>query len=189
MPGPAFRRGETVALHPINEEDIDFLHENRNDPEVRWGLTTAFPQTREQAEKRHEQHAEDDSGVGLLIVPTDADDPVGNVVGFDIDPAHGTAELAAWVAPEAQGEGYATEGTALMMDYLFAERRLHTVVARAIVQNEASRAVLEGLGFQQEGIQPAEKYVDGEHVDVARYSMLAREWDGAAAALGHGGEA
>jgi RimJ/RimL family protein N-acetyltransferase len=188
MTGPAFRRGETVALHPPDEEDIGFLHEHANDPDIRWGLTTAFPQTRAQAEQRHEEHAEDDSGVGLLIVPRDGEAPVGNVVGFGIDPAHGTAELAAWVAPEAQGQGYATEGTALMLDYLFAERRLETVVARAIVRNGASRSVLEGLGFQQEGVQPAEKYVDGEHVDVARYSMLAREWDGIDAAL-DGGEA
>lgn len=189
MPGPAFRRGETVALHPVSEEDVGFLHEHANDPEIRWGLTTASPQTRAQAEERHEEHAEDDSGVGLLVVPLDEAEPVGHVVGFDIDSTHGTAELAAWVAPEFQGEGYATEGTALMLDHLFDERRLHRVTARAIVQNGASRAVLENLGFQQEGVQPAEKYVDGEHVGVARYSMLAREWDGTAAALGRGGEA
>lgn len=189
MPGPAFRRGETVALHPASEEDIDFLHKHANDPEIRWGLTTAFPQTRAQAEKRHEEHAEDDSAVGLLVVPFDGTEPVGQVVGFDIDPAHGTAELAAWVAPEFQGEGYGTEGTGLMLDYLFDERRLHRVTARAIVRNGPSRALLETLGFHQEGVQPAEKYVDGDHVGVARYSMLAREWNGTAAALDRGGEA
>jgi RimJ/RimL family protein N-acetyltransferase len=186
MPGPAFRRGETVALHPANEEDIGFLHEHANDPEVRWGLTTAFPQTRTQAEERHERHAEDDSGVGLLIVPRDGDDPVGMVVGFDIDPAHGTAELAAWVDPDHHGRGYASEATALLVDHLFAERRLHKLVARAIVPNAPSHAVLEGLGFREEGVQPAEKYVDGDHVDVVRYAMLAREWDGVAAALDGG---
>ncbi|MFB6205016.1 MAG: GNAT family N-acetyltransferase [Haloglomus sp.] len=189
MPGPAFRRGETVALHPIEEEDIDFLHEYANRPEIRWGLTTAFPQTRSEAEEQHEEHAGDDSGIGLLIVPRNGEEPVGNVVGFGIDPSDGTAELAAWVAPEAQGEGYATEGTALLLEYLFAERRLHTIVARALVGNEASRASLEKVGFQLEGIQPAEKYVRGEHVDVARYSLLAREWDGVASAIGRGGEA
>jgi RimJ/RimL family protein N-acetyltransferase len=187
MPGPTFSRGETVALHPPNEEDIGFLHEHANDPAVRWGLTTSSPQTREQAEEQHEEHAEDDSGVGLLVVPRDDDEPVGFVVGFGIDPTHGTAELAAWVTPGAQGEGYATEGTALMVEHLFAERRLHKVVARAIRPNEPSRAVLEKVGFRQEGVQPAEKYVDGEHVDVVRYSLLAREWDGIGAVL-DGGE-
>jgi RimJ/RimL family protein N-acetyltransferase len=188
MPGPTFSRGETVALHPVNEEDIGFLHEHANDPEIRWGLTTAFPETRAQAEKHHEEHADDDdSGVGLLVVPRDGDSPVGFVVGFDIDPAHGTAELAAWVTPEAQGGGYATEATALMIEHLFAERRLHKAVARAIGPNEPSRAVLEKVGFRQEGTQPAEKYVDGEHVDVVRYSLLAREWDGFEAVL-DGGE-
>ncbi len=184
MPGPAFRRGETVALHPANEEDIGFLHEHANDPEIRWGLTTAFPRTRTETEERHEQYADDDSGVGLLVVPRDDDEPVGRVVGFAIDPTHGTAELAAWVDPDYHGRGYASEATALLIDHLFAERRLHRLVARAIVPNEPSRAVLEGLGFREEGVQPAEKYVDGEHVGVVRYAMLAREWDGVEAALG-----
>jgi RimJ/RimL family protein N-acetyltransferase len=176
MPGPAFRRGETVALHPITEDDLGFLQRNWNDPAVRSGMTTAFPETRTETEENHETYSEDESSESLLIVPRDAEAPVGTVIAFDIDPTHGTAELAAWVAPDAQGEGYATEGTRLLLGYLFDERRLAKVVARALVTNGASRSVLEKLGFRTEAIQREEKFVDGEHVDVARYTMLAREW-------------
>jgi RimJ/RimL family protein N-acetyltransferase len=65
-----------------------------------------------------------------------------------------------------------------MVEYAFAERRLHKVVARALVTNEASPRVFERLGFREEGIQRDQKYVDGEYVDVVRYSLLRREWEG-----------
>lgn len=186
MPGPAFRRGESVALHPSEEEDIEFLQRLHNDPEVRSGLTISLPQTRHEAEQQFEQHNDDDTGVGLLVVPEGEEDPVGKVVVFDIDTTHGTAELAAWIDPAEQGNGYATEATRLIVGYAFEERRLNKLRARALVTNEPSRAVLEGVGFTLEGIQPEEKYVNGDHIDVARYAMLAAEWPPNAVAADRG---
>lgn len=209
MPGPPFLRGDDVALHVDEREDLDLLQTYRNDPAVRHGLTLARPRNRHQAEEAFERHSEDDSGVGLLICPreerdvgpgdpddpddrnSEADDrdsetegereypdPVGQIVLSDIDEIHGTAELSCWVAPDERRQGYASEGTALLIEYAFGERRLHKVVARALVTNEASRTVFERLGFREEGVQRDQKYVDGEYVDVARYSLLAREWEG-----------
>lgn len=176
MPGPAFLRGDEASLHPVEEEDLDFLRHHRNDPDVRTGLTVVRPQNAYEAEQTHERHAEDDSGVSFLIVPADADDPVGEIVLFDIDETHGTGELSAWITPEAQGNGYATAGTRLILRHAFAERRLRKVVARSLVDNAASRATLDRLGMTEEGIQRHEKYVGGDYRDVVRYSMLRREW-------------
>lgn len=176
MPGPPFCRGDVVSLHPIEEEDLPFTQRHSNDPAIRAGLTTAMPQNAYEAEQAHERHQEDDSGLGLLVVPSDQDDPVGTIVCFGIDETHGTGELACWVTPDEQGNGYAQAATRLMLDHLFGERRLHKVVARALVGNEPSRATLESVGFVEEGVQRDEKYVNGEHRDVVRYSLLAREW-------------
>jgi RimJ/RimL family protein N-acetyltransferase len=176
MPGPEFVRGETVSLHPIEEDDLPFVQRHKNDPAIRSGMTTATPQNAYEAEQAHEQHSGDDSGVGLLVVPREQDDPVGNVVCFGIDATHGTGELACWVTPDEQGNGYGKAGTELMLDHVFGDRRLHKVVARALVGNTPSRETLESIGFVEEGVQRDEKYVDGEFRDVVRYSMLAREW-------------
>ena len=40
MPGPVFRRSESVALCTVEEEDLPYLQRLRTDPAVRW--TTAF---------------------------------------------------------------------------------------------------------------------------------------------------
>lgn len=201
MPGPPFVRGESVALHTEEEDDREFLWRHRNDPAIRHGLTTEAPRSRYHLEQEFEQYTGDDSGVGLLICPlsdsrgVDTDDqadrvetqsgrredvpePVGKIVLFRIDETDGTGELFCWVAPRAHGQGYATEATRLMVDHAFGERRLHKVVARALVTNEASRTVLERVGFEEEGIQRDQKYVDGEYLDVVRYSVLRHEWGG-----------
>jgi RimJ/RimL family protein N-acetyltransferase len=215
MPGPAFCRGDAVALHPIEEADLPFVQRHSNDPAIRAGLTTATPQNAYEAEQAHERHQDDDSGVGLLVVPrepsedgseratgerqrdasnasvskrrtdsvressdpgADEADPVGSIVLFGIDETHGTGELACWIAPDAQGNGYAQAATHLMLDHAFGGRRLHKVVARALVGNAPSRATLEAVGFVEEGVQRDEKYVNGEYRDVVRYSVLADEW-------------
>ena len=181
MPGPAFCRGDAVSLHPVEKDDLPFVQRHRNDPAIRAGLTTATPQNAYEAEQAHEQHQDDDSGVGLLVVPrelsgTDETDPVGSIVLFGIDETHGTGELACWITPDAQGNGYAQAATRLVLEHAFEGRRLHKVVARALVDNTPSRATLEAVGFVEEGLQRDEKYVDGAYRDVVRYSMLRREW-------------
>lgn len=179
MPGPAFLYGERVALRTVEEEDMEFVQRNRNDPRVRSGMTTTTPRNGHAAEQAFERHSEDDSAVGLLVTDESGAEPtpVGHVVLFDVETDHGSAELAAWVDPDHWGEGYATEGTALLLDHAFYERRLHHVRARAIETNDGSRAVFERLGLEHEGVQREEKFVDGEHVDVRCYGVLAREWE------------
>jgi RimJ/RimL family protein N-acetyltransferase len=118
------------------------------------------------------------------------------VVPFDADETAGTATVAYWVVPEHQGNGYVSEATGLALDYAFEERRLAKVFAHVLVPNEGSWHVLEKLGFQREGRQRKESFVDvrettlsssaaqqnakrsedGERVDTYRYGLLAEEW-------------
>jgi len=177
MPGPAFLRGDSVALHTTEEEDLEFVQEYANDPRIRGGLTTTEPKNRHAIEQAHERHAESDDGVGFLVCTREDVERVGRIFLFDVDEVHGHAQLACWVAPDHHGEGYATEATELMIDHALCERRLHKVYARAILPNEGSRRVFEKVGMSQEGRQRDQKFVDGEFVDVLRYSVLADEWE------------
>ena len=102
--------------------------------------------------------------------------PVGAVHVPWIRSREGVGMLMYWVLPEHQGNGYVTEATELALDYAFGERRLAKVFAHVLVPNEGSWHVLEKLGFQREGRQRKESFVDGERVDTYRYGLLAEEW-------------
>jgi RimJ/RimL family protein N-acetyltransferase len=186
MPGPIFAAGDTVTLRTIEEEDLDFLQRGRNHPEIRRPLTDADPRNGEQIREYFENSVSNDDGFGFLICTAGAeadeaegDDepkPVGAVHVPWIRSREGVGMLMYWVLPEYQGNGYVTEATELTLDYAFEERRLAKVFAHVLVPNEGSWHVLEKLGFQREGRQRKESFVDGERVDSYRYGLLAEEW-------------
>lgn len=64
MPGPVFLRGETVDLHPIEEEDLPFAQRLVNDERVRRTLAVYAPKNRTQEEAWLDSH--DDDNVRLL---------------------------------------------------------------------------------------------------------------------------
>ncbi|WP_135821785.1 GNAT family N-acetyltransferase [Halostella litorea] len=175
MPGGTFLSGDRVALRTVEEEDLPFLRDHRNDPAVRRPMTFDRPTNLEQQRDRFEDLYDGDDVVLLACVDGE---PVGHVALFHVDDSAGHAEVGYWLTPGAQGEGYATEAVSLLLDYAFDERRLHRVRARAIETNDASRALLDRLGFAAEGVLRDEEYVDGKHVDTHTYGLLAREWNG-----------
>lgn len=181
MPGPTFAEGDSVALHTIEEEDLEFLQSARNDSAIRRPLTVNEPSNGEQTRQFFEDAVSSDEGANFLICRlsenADSDaEPVGMVSLFHEDRTAGTANVAYWVVPDAQGNGYATDAAGLLAEHAFADRRLHKLRAEVIESNEASASVLEKVGFQREGVLRDGKFVGGEHVDVYRYGLLADEW-------------
>lgn len=182
MPGPAFRTGDRVALHTVEEADLPFCKRLRNDPEIRRGMTFSRAENDQVIEEWFEEHVSETAGEGaqFLICPRDApDEPVGFVSLFDVRRPASHADVAYCLDPDARGNGYATAAVELLVGYAIEERRLHRVNAVALAGNEASRRVLERVGFTEEETRREEKLVDGEFRDAVSYSILAEEWGGA----------
>ena len=173
MPGPVFLEGEQVTLRPPEEEDIEFLARNMNDPRVRRPIGSVGPMSESDEEEWIENANED--GVSLLVCVDG--EPVGTIGLSDVMDTWGCAEIGYWLTPDAWGEGYATEATELLVAYGFDQLRFNKVVAHAFAFNAASRRVLEKVGFTEEGVHRQEAFVDGEYVDIHRYGLLADEYE------------
>jgi RimJ/RimL family protein N-acetyltransferase len=190
MPGPAFSTGERVSLHPIEDEDYEFVQRNRNRPEVRIPLTDTEIRTVDDVaemlgdQDKHflicvdERSASAGGPSGDAANTESSDDaprPVG-AVGFTWTSEPPKAgDMMYWIAPEHRQRGYVTEGTALFLDYAFGEYGFHKVTAHTLVTNDGSIGALESLGFEREGRFRDEQFVDGECVDAYRYGLLADE--------------
>lgn len=173
MPGPVFLDGEAIALRTPAEEDVEFLQRNMNDPRVRRPIGSVGPVSESDEEEWIENANED--GVSLLVCVDG--EPVGTIGLSDVMDTWGCAEIGYWLTPDAWGEGYATEATALLVEYGFDQRRRNKIVAHAFDFNAGSRRVLEKVGFVEEGVFREEAFVDGEFVDVHRYGLLADEYE------------
>jgi RimJ/RimL family protein N-acetyltransferase len=173
MPGPVFADGEKVELRTIEDEDVEFLQKLVNHPRVRHGLGSSDPVTRSEEAEWVDSLSEAE-GYHFLIA--DAGTPVGTVGLNDVNESWGVAEAGYFVHPDHWDNGYATAAMRTICAFAFEEKRLNKVVARAYETNPASRRVLEKTGFTEEGCLRNEAFVEGEHVDVHRYGLLAEEW-------------
>ena len=85
------------------------------------------------------------------------------IVGYEIAPAH-------------QRRGYVKEALEAVITWGFREMQLNRIDAQVHPDNTASLALLEALGFLQEGRQREAGYWAGRHHDLLQYALFKAQW-------------
>jgi RimJ/RimL family protein N-acetyltransferase len=98
-------------------------------------------------------------------------------VHFPGDQPH-QAELGVTVAPNHQGQGFATETLTALLDHLFGPAAKHRVFASVDPRNGPSLALLERVGLRKEAHFRESLWLEGEWVDDMVYAVLRSEWLG-----------
>ena len=177
MPGAPVLEAETVTLRTIEEEDVPFIRDGVNHPSVRRRVGQSLPTNLFQERRYFEESSQSLDTVQLLAT---VEDERAGVVELDpIDRESGTATFAIWLVEEYRGSGIGRESTELLTGYAFDELRLHKVTAEAYAFNDDSRALLERVGFVEEGVGREDSFVGGEYVDTHYFGLLEDEWRGA----------
>lgn len=83
-----------------------------------------------------------------------------------------------------RGRGYASEAMREVLRFGFADLELHRITALADVENARSHAVLQKLGFRQEGRLRQNFNMRGTWRDSDLFALLRSEWPVPAAATG-----
>ena len=180
MPGARVERGERVTLRTAESEDIPFLQRAYANPELRYPLGTPL-KNQEQVEDWTEEESEDQflvclDGDSASPGHPDEDDVRRIGVVSVADAAWRRPDLVYWLVPEVHGQGYGTEAVSLVVDYVFRVYDTPAVGALAYDFNDASRNLLESLGFTEEGRLRKFRFVDGKYRDGIQYGLLRREW-------------
>jgi RimJ/RimL family protein N-acetyltransferase len=84
-------------------------------------------------------------------------------MGYELDPNY-------W------GKGYATEAATAVLNFGFAELKVHRIGANAVAENTASLRVLEKIGMQYEGRLRENKWMKDRWWDTVLYGILEYEW-------------
>lgn len=173
--------GSNISLRPIRDEDWPKFEEWGTNREALWGpyqrlqldhvplLREIYQQTglltRESGmlilETKEDRQAVGFVRYAMLTIP-DADLPCPEI-GF------GIPEVA------ARGRGFAQEGLKLLVEYLFAGYPVERVTAFTDEENRAAQRVMEGVGFQREGLLRRATFRDGHWRDIALYGILRHE--------------
>ncbi|MFQ3274912.1 MAG: ribosomal-protein-alanine N-acetyltransferase [Candidatus Nanohaloarchaea archaeon] len=175
MPGAVFLEGDQVNLRTIEEEDIEFLRNGLNNPEIRKFLTTRRPVNLEQEKDFFENVISSEDGVHLAICREEETIGITSIEEHSKDLQ--TAEIGLWIETDRHGNGYGSEAARLLTDYALKELNYHKIYARTDERNEASRKIWEKLGFKQEGKLREQSYANGEFKDILIFGILEHEWD------------
>jgi|APHM01.1.fsa_nt_gi Acetyltransferases, including N-acetylases of ribosomal proteins len=176
MSGTIFLEGEKINLRTVEEEDIEFLRDGVNHPEVRVYMGNRRPQNYENEEEFFEEQVCGEKTVHLLI--SWSEERIGIIsLTPQGDDAEKLAEIGIWIHPEYHGNGYGTEASKLLVEYGFNQLNYHKLYARAYQGNKASQSVWEKLGFEKEGVLKDHTFTEGEYKDVVYYGVLEGEWD------------
>jgi len=153
-----------LSLHPIRRSDLDALVALWSDPSVMQFLPGNRPRTVEaaQAELAFMLDHWKAHGIGAwAIFLRGQDEMIGYCYLQYLHPEPGGVtpeslpnpnmlELAYALARKAWGRGLATEAAEAVVNYGFKEKGLEQVVAGIHCDNEASRRVLEKVGFRED---------------------------------------
>lgn len=169
MSGAVFLEGENIELRTIEEEDLEFVRDNFNHPEVMDKMSYFRPVNLEQEKKWFENNVVEGDDVHLAICE---DGEMRGIISLKMTKGEEGAEIGLWIAKDYHGQGLGTVASRLIIEYGFSELGLHRVTAKAFECNRGSQRIWEKLGFEKEGELRGKIYRDGSYENVYVYGVL-----------------
>ena len=113
------------------------------------------------------------------ICARDSDEVLGTCTLFRVEPAHRRAEVGYALRRSAWGSGFGKEALDIVAAFAFDTLKLHRLEADVDPENLRSLRLLEGRGFQREGMLRERWHHLGEIRDAVFLGLLRRDWTGA----------
>ena len=169
---------ERLLLRAVEDRDADDLYPVLSDYEVTRNLLIRHPFSRDRMaewirDRREAMKARERYVAAIELKET------GRVIGIcgfvGVSWEHMNAELVYWLGRDYWGRGYMPEAARRFIRFGFEELGFERISVGCFTRNEASRRVIEKLGFTYEGLARHEFLKDGEYQDVHHFGMLRKE--------------
>jgi RimJ/RimL family protein N-acetyltransferase len=173
---------ERLRLRPFAMGDLEGLAAIQVLPEVARFLYWE-PRTREEVEPalaqliaKTEIESEDES-ISLAVQPRAGGPLLGYVSLWLRSEEHRQAEIGFVFHPDAQGHGYATEATRVVLRLAFEQLHAHRVFGRTDGRNQGSANLMRRLGMRQEAHFREAEMFKGAWADELVFAILHRDWE------------
>ncbi|MDQ3768205.1 MAG: GNAT family N-acetyltransferase [Actinomycetota bacterium] len=182
--------GHLVAVEPLVPEHEEGLYAAGHDREV-WTYLPASPDVYQTREGFHRWMLEalaatatGDEGAWAIIDRT-TERPIGSTRYLALRPEHRSLEIGwSWLGRPWWRTGANIETKLLLFERAFEQLSCGRVELKCDARNARSRAAMEALPAQFEGIHRRHRALpDGSWRDTAWYSVIAPEWPGVRAQL------
>lgn len=178
---PAFPRlqGKRLHLRGPRAEDADGIFMLFSDPAVIRYWSRAPMTERVEAEgliAEIDEGFEQREKLNWIVAGRDDDAAIGTCTLFHFDARHRYAEIGYALRSDLWGQGLAREAVGLALDWGFRTLGLHRIEADIDPRNDASRGLLQRLGFVSEGVLRQRFFVGDVATDSEIFGLLAGDW-------------
>lgn len=166
--------GRHVELRPINVADIEHLYlmEQEGDLGSRWRFRGSTP-----SPEQHARSLWENVLVTFLVVRRRDRSAIGLVTLYNPELNHGTAYIAIAAFAGQQSRGLIFEGTALLIDYGFANWNLRKIYADAPEYNVKQYGTTVGQFFKEEARLKEAEYFGGRFWDKLILTLNRSDWE------------
>lgn len=168
-----------LRLRPMRVCDTEDMYEYAKNPEVtRYLLWRPHPNP--QYTKSYLEYLAGRYRIGAhyewALISKETGHMIGTCGFAHIDCPNNRGELGYVLNPAYRGQGLVVEAAQRVMRFGFSVLGLHRIEARYMMENNASRRVMDKLGMRFEGIQRSGMLVRGLYRDIGVCAILANEF-------------
>ena len=163
--------GEKSIIRAVNLEDIKYLLDWREDPEISFLLGRDLPISFENQKRWYEKTFNDDSKKKFIIETKDKK-IIGMIGIMNIDFKNRHCECGITIGDkEYWGEGFAVDSLNIIIKFLLEEWNMNRIYTRIYEYNEKSLNLFKSLGFVFDGKLKDFIFTDNKFYDMFILSL------------------
>ena len=172
--------GKKVLLRAVEKEDLKFLRDIHNDPEIeKWIGGWSFPLSMKTQELWFEKSISDSSTIRLIIEIRSTNEVIGVTGLWNIDWKNRTAYTGIMLSNNNKFrlKGYGTDAVMALMKYAFEELDLRRLDSDIIEYNNPSLGLyIKKCGWKKEGIRRKHAFRNNAIYDRILIGILKEEY-------------
>lgn len=173
-PFPVIETDRLILRRPA-EKDADILFRYRSDKEYMRYIPHRYTEIIEDVYEQLRiinERIDKQEGINWAMTLKNSDDLIGMVGYVRLIPTQLRAELGYMTITPFQRKGYTEEAAKAVIEYGFEKMNLHSVEAIVNHENEASKKLLEKLGFSKDAFFKEYLHHAGRFIDANVFSLV-----------------
>lgn len=161
-------------IRRLESKDVPFMLEWMHDTEICSGFQYPFAQSTTETAMRFIENSFTEKNQHFAFV-NEQDEYLGTISLKNISHVNDKAEYAVVARRCALGTGAARKATEELLQYAFAELRLHKIYLSVLAENKRAQKFYEKCGFVREGLEIDAVKINGVYHNHLWYGKVNRE--------------
>jgi len=166
---------DNIYIHPVEEKDLSFIKNLRNDPST-WVNLTSVEMLTDQNQIKWFDSLQSSNKKYFIVCRSLDHTSVGMIRTDFIDYINRNIQIGVDIDPKFRGQGYGDKAYKLFLQYCFDYLNMHRVWLLVLDYNKIGLHVYLKNGFKEEGRQREAILREGKYHDYVMMSILENEY-------------